>query len=148
MSEEVTVPPSEQPATAVATVAAPPISAPSPTPVVEATPAIDIADFMKVTLRVARITAVEAVPKSKKLLKLQLDLGPELGQRQIVSGIALHYTPEALVGKRIVVVANLKPAQLMGVESNGMLLAGSSEDNSVLAILEPHESLPLGAIVR
>lgn len=136
----------------------PPAEAPTPaTPVasqttapagpVEAAP-IDIADFMKVSLRVAQILAAEPVPKSKKLLRLQLDLGPVFGQRQIVSGIALHYTPEALVGKRIVVVANLKPAQLMGIESNGMLLAGSSEDNSTLAIIEPHESLPLGATVR
>jgi methionyl-tRNA synthetase len=109
---------------------------------------IDIGDFMKVALRVAQVTAVEAVPKSKKLLKLQLDLGPDMGTRQIVSGIAQFYTPEALIGKRIIVVANLKPAQLMGVESNGMLLAGSSEDGTTLAIIEPHESLPLGATVR
>jgi methionyl-tRNA synthetase len=114
----------------------------------EEAPQIEIADFMKVSLRVAQILAAEPVPKSKKLLKLQLDLGPVFGQRQIVSGIALHYTPEVLIGKRIVVVANLKPAQLMGVESNGMLLAGSSDDNATLAILEPDASLPLGATVR
>jgi methionyl-tRNA synthetase len=121
------------------------------TPVATEKPAlelIDIGDFMKVALRVALVTAVEAVPKSKKLLKLQLDLGPVLGSRQIVSGIAQFYTAETLVGKRIIVVANLKPAQLMGVESNGMLLAGSSEDGTTLAIIEPHESLPLGSTVR
>lgn len=148
MSEETTVTqPSEtqpvtpqpaQPQTAPAQPAAKIESAPEP---------LDIGDFMKVSLRVAQITAAEAVPKSKKLLKLQLDLG-QLGKRQIVSGIALHYTPESLIGKKIIVVANLKPAQLMGVESNGMLLAASSEDGSTLAIVEPHESIPLGATVR
>jgi methionyl-tRNA synthetase len=109
---------------------------------------IEVTDFMKVSLRVAEITAAEVVPKSKKLLKLQINLGAELGSRQIVSGIAQFYTPESLIGKRIIVVANLKPAQLMGVESNGMLLAGSSDDGSVLAIIEPDSSLPLGATVR
>lgn len=112
------------------------------------TPLIDIADFMKVTLRVGCIIAVEPVAKSKKLLKLQVDMGPELGARQIVSGIAQYYTSENLLNKRIIVVANLKPAQLMGVESNGMLLAGASEDGTTLAIVEPHEALPLGSIVR
>lgn len=119
----------------------------APTPVAEGPAPIDIGDFMKVALRVARITAAEPVPKSKKLLKLQLDLGPG-GTRQIVSGIALHYTPESIIGKKIIVVANLKPAQLMGVESNGMLLAASSDDGSALAIVEPHDSIPLGATVR
>ncbi len=124
-----------------------PAPAAAPAPAVEGPASIEINDFMKVALRVARITAAEAVPKSKKLLRLQLDLGP-LGTRQIVSGIALHYTPETLVGKKIIVVANLKPAQLMGVESNGMLLAASSDDGSMLAIVEPHDSIPLGATVR
>jgi methionyl-tRNA synthetase len=96
----------------------------------EATPAaadsrISIDDFMKVELRVAKILAAEAVPKSKKLLKLQVDLGTE--QRTIVAGIAEAYEPDSLVGRTIVVVANLKPAKLMGIESNGMVLAASSE---------------------
>jgi methionyl-tRNA synthetase len=86
---------------------------------------ISIDDFIKVELRVAKIVAAEAVPKSKKLLKLQVDLGAE--QRTIVAGIAEAYTPETLVGRTIVVVANLKPAKLMGIESNGMVLAASTD---------------------
>ena len=109
---------------------------------------IDIDLFAKVQLRVAKVLSAEPVPKSKKLLKLQVDLGEKLGTRQILSGISQHYPPETLVGRRIVVVANLKPATLMGLESHGMLLAGSTEDNSMLAILEPSESLPLGSTVR
>jgi len=107
---------------------------------------ISIEDFMKVKLRVARIEAAEAVPKSTKMLKLQLDLGP-LGKRQILSGIAKFYTPESLIGKHIVVVANLKPAKLMGLESEGMLLAASSDDGSQLMVLEP-TSIPPGSVVR
>ena len=86
---------------------------------------ISIDDFMKVELRVAKILAAEAVPKSKKLVKLQVDLGTE--QRTIVAGIAEAYEPDSLVGRTIVVVANLKPAKLMGIESNGMVLAASSD---------------------
>jgi methionyl-tRNA synthetase len=89
---------------------------------------ISIDDFMKVELRVAKILAAEAVPKSKKLVKLQVDLGTE--QRTIVAGIAEAYQPDTLVGRTIVVVANLKPAKLMGIESNGMVLAASSESGS------------------
>ena len=80
---------------------------------------------MKVELWVAKILAAEAVPKSKKLMKLQVDLGTE--QRTIVAGIAEAYEPDSLVGRTIVVVANLKPAKLMGVGSNGMVLAASSD---------------------
>lgn len=108
---------------------------------------IDLEQFMKVKLRVARIESAEPVPKSKKLLKLQLDLGP-LGKRQIVSGIAQYYSAESLVGKRIVVVANLQPATLMGVQSEGMLLAASNDDGSALSILEPADTIELGATVR
>jgi methionyl-tRNA synthetase len=86
---------------------------------------ISIEDFMKVDLRVARVVAAERVPKSKKLIKLQIDLGTE--QRTLVAGIAEAYEPEALVGRNVVVVANLKPAVLMGIESNGMVLAASTE---------------------
>jgi methionyl-tRNA synthetase len=111
------------------------------------TPEIDIQTFAKVELRVATITQVEAVPKSKKLFKIQLDVGP-LGTRQIVSGIAKHYTPEDLTGRQIIVVANLKPAKLMGVESKGMLLAASTDGDETLAILNPDKPLPAGSLVR
>jgi methionyl-tRNA synthetase len=86
---------------------------------------ISIDDFMKVELRTAKVVSAEAVPKSKKLIKLQVDLGTE--QRTILAGIAEAYEPESLVGRTIVIVANLKPAKLMGIESNGMVLAGSPE---------------------
>ena len=108
---------------------------------------IDIETFAKIKFRVATIEKVEAVPKSKKLYQIQLDVG-ELGKRQIVSGIALHYTPEQLVGRQIVIVANLKPAKLMGVESRGMLLAASTEGDDVLAILSPDKPILAGARVR
>ena len=80
---------------------------------------------MKVELRTARIVAAEAVPKSKKLIKLTVDTGNE--QRTVLAGIAEAYQPEELVGKTIAIVANLKPAKLMGIESNGMVLAASPE---------------------
>ena len=86
---------------------------------------ISIDEFMKVELRVAKVLEAEAVPKSKKLLKLKVDTGAD--QRTIVAGIAEAYQPEQLVGRTIVVVANLKPAKLMGIESQGMVLAGSVE---------------------
>jgi methionyl-tRNA synthetase len=108
---------------------------------------VDIDVFARIKLRTATIEAVEAVPKSKKLYKLQLDVG-ELGKRQIVSGIAQHYTPEQLVGKQIVIIANLKPAKLMGVESQGMLLAASTEGDSSLALLTPDKPIAAGARVR
>lgn len=108
---------------------------------------IDIETFAKVKFRVATIEKVEAVPKSKKLYQIQLDVG-ELGKRQIVSGIAQHYTPEELIGRQIVIVANLKPATLMGVESRGMLLAASTEGDQVLAVLSPDKPIAAGARVR
>jgi methionyl-tRNA synthetase len=106
----------------------PPASAPAP-----AAPGgerIDIADFARVELRVARIQAAEKIAGSKKLIKLQVDLGGEV--RQVVAGIAETYAPEALVGRTVAVVANLKPARLMGVESNGMILAADLGGKAVL----------------
>ena len=104
---------------------------------------IGIEDFMKVELRTAQVLACEPVPKAKKLLKLRLDLGYE--QRQVVSGIAKWYKPEELVGKKLIVVANLAPATLCGVESNGMILA-SGEDTVRVVFLDPET--PLGQRVR
>jgi methionyl-tRNA synthetase len=91
-------------------------------------PQITYDDFGKIDFRTAKIVQAEAVPKSKKLLKLQIDLGFE--QRQIVAGIAEKVTPDQLIGKTIIVVANLAPAKLMGVESNGMLLATAADGNN------------------
>ncbi len=108
---------------------------------------IDIDHFARVKIRIATVEAVEPLPKSKKLYKIQVDVG-ELGKRQIVSGIALHYTPEQLVGKQIAVIVNLKPAKLMGVESQGMLLAASTEGDTALALLTPDKEIAPGSRVR
>lgn len=108
---------------------------------------ISIYYFSKVKLRVGLVEAAEPIPKSKKLLKLQVDLGP-LGKRQILAGIAQFYLPENLIGRRIVVVANLEPAKLMGEESQGMLLAASAADMSQLVVLDPGPEMPLGSEVR
>jgi methionyl-tRNA synthetase len=86
---------------------------------------ISIDDFMKVDLRVAKVLAAEKVPNSRKLVKLSIDVGTE--QRTLVAGIAEAYEPEQLVGRTIVMVFNLKPAKLMGIESNGMVLAASPD---------------------
>jgi len=99
-----------------------PAAAAAPAP---ATDRISIDDFMKIELRTAKVLAAERVPKSKKLLKLQVDVGTE--HRTLVAGIADAYEPEALVGKTVVIVFNLQPAKLMGVESNGMVLAASPD---------------------
>ena len=104
---------------------------------------IGIEDFMQVELRTAKVVAAERVPKAKKLLKLQVDLGYE--QRQVVSGIAKFYEPEVLVGKKIILVVNLKPAVLCGIESNGMILA-SGEEQVRVVFLDPET--PLGERVR
>jgi methionyl-tRNA synthetase len=102
-----------------------PTPAPSGSQASELSSRISIEDFMKVELRVAKVLTAERVPKSNRLLKLGVDVGTE--QRTVVAGIAEAYEPEALVGRTVVIVFNLKPAKLMGVESNGMVLAGSPE---------------------
>jgi methionyl-tRNA synthetase len=107
---------------------------------------VTIDDFMKVELRVGEVLAAEAVPKSKKLLRLSVDVG-EAEPRTILAGIAKAYAPEALVGRRIVVVYNLKPATLMGIESNGMVLAASVDDG-LPSLLAVDPSMPPGARVR
>jgi methionyl-tRNA synthetase len=105
---------------------------------------IDIADFARIELRAALVIAAEKVEGSKKLVKLQVDLGNE--KRQVVAGIAESYVPETLVGKRVVIVANLKPAKLMGVESNGMVLAASVDGKAVLCTFDA--DVPPGAKVK
>ncbi|WP_342507659.1 methionine--tRNA ligase [Sporosarcina sp. FSL K6-2383] len=105
---------------------------------------ITFEDFMKVDLRVATVTACEKIPKADKLLKLQLDLGYE--QRQVVSGIAEHYEPQALIGEKVIVVANLKPVKLRGELSQGMILAGKSDGVLKLATVDPE--LENGAQVK
>ena len=93
---------------------------------------ISIDDFMKVELRVARVLAAERVPKSSKLIKLQVDVGTE--HRTLVAGIAEAYDPDTLVGRTVVIVFNLKPAKLMGIESNGMVLAASADGGKPMLV--------------
>jgi methionyl-tRNA synthetase len=120
--------------------------APAAAPVPAVGSTISKAQFDTLELRVAEVLAAEAVPKSRKLLKLTVSLGAE--QRTIVAGIAQHYAPADLVGKKVVIVANLEPAKLMGIPSQGMVLAGSTEDDGALAVLVLDRDLPPGARVR
>ncbi|MDY6052914.1 MAG: methionine--tRNA ligase [Anaerovibrio sp.] len=104
--------------------------------------AISIEDFSKVQLRVAEIIEAEAVPKADKLLKLKVSLGDE--QREVVSGIAKHYEPKDLIGKKVILVANLKPAKIRGVVSHGMILAASAGDELQVVTTD----MPAGSIVK
>ena len=106
---------------------------------------ITIEDFEKLDLRVVKVLACEPIKGAKKLLKLKVDLGGE--ERQVVSGIAKYYKPEELVGKYVVLVANLKPVKLRGELSQGMILAASTDDDSLLTLVNPGE-LPTGSVVR
>jgi len=108
-------------------------------------PTISIDDFKRIDLRVAEILSAEKVKKSDKLLKLKISIGSE--SRQVIAGIAQHYKPEDLVGKKIVVVANLAPAKLMGEESQGMLLAASNSEEG-LTILTIDRNIGSGSIVK
>ena len=112
---------------------------------VEKKPEISIDDFMKVQLRVGEILKCEEVPKSKKLLCSQVKIGSEV--KQIVSGIKQHYSAEEMVGKKVVVVANLKPAKLAGVLSEGMLLCAEDAEGK-LSLLTPEKDMPNGAEIR
>ena len=94
---------------------------------------ITLEDFSKIDLRVATVVKAERIPRAKKVLKLEVDLGQK---RTIVAGIAENYTPEELVGKQVIIVANLKPAKLMGIISNGMLIAAVDESGPTVAVLD------------
>ncbi len=113
--------------------------------VVPIKPIISIDDFRKIDLRVAKVVSCEKVPKSEKLLRIEVQIGGEI--RQVVAGISKHYKPEELVGANVIVVANLAPAKLMGLESNGMLLAASSEDGT-LSLLTTRSDIGSGSFVR
>jgi methionyl-tRNA synthetase len=105
---------------------------------------IPISDFQKVDLRVAEVLGAERVPKSKKLLKLTIRVGEET--RTLVAGVAEHYEPAGLVGRKVVIVANLEPATLMGVASNGMVLAASHE--GTVSLLTVDKDVPSGSKVK
>lgn len=104
---------------------------------------VSIQDFARIDLRVAKILEVEPHPNADRLYVLKIDGGEE--QRQLVAGVRLFFTPEELIGRSIVVVWNLEPATIRGVESQGMLLAGRSDDN--LGLLAPAPDLAPGAKV-
>jgi len=124
----------------------PPTPAPAPAPAkAEDNAPITIEDFMKVDLRVARVIEAEPVEGSDKLLKLQLDIAGE--KRQVVAGIKDNYQPLDLIGRQVVMVFNLKPAKLRGVESQGMLLAAVDAEGGAI-LLQPDQETPEGAKVR
>ena len=110
------------------------------------TPQIAIDDFVKVDLRVAQIVVAERIPKADKLLRLEVDLGYE--KRQILSGIAEWYTPEELIGRKIVVIANLAPRKMRGLESHGMLLAASNGENGKPVLATFGEEIALGSRLK
>jgi methionine--tRNA ligase beta chain len=112
---------------------------------------INIEEFAKIELKTAKVLEAERVEGSEKLIKLSLDVGDknEAGEfmpRQVLAGIGKTYNPEDLVGKQIVIVANLEPRSLMGLESHGMIVAGS--DDQGVAIVSPDRELPTGTILK
>ena len=111
----------------------------------ELKPEINIDAFSATDLRVATVKTSEAIPRAKKLIKLEVDMGePQL--RTVVAGIADTYEPSTLVGKQVVIVANLKPAKLMGIRSQGMVLAASNNSGAIVLTLD--KPMPPGTIVR
>jgi methionyl-tRNA synthetase len=107
-------------------------------------PRISIEDFAKIQMRVGQILEAEKIEGSRKLIKLRVDIGTEV--RQVVAGIAEAYDPASLLNRKVVLVANLKPARLMGVESNGMIVAASVDGKPVLATFA--EEVPNGALLK
>jgi methionyl-tRNA synthetase len=107
-------------------------------------PRISIEDFAKVQMRVGQILEAEKIEGSRKLIKLRVDIGTEV--RQVVAGIAEAYDPASLLNRKVVLVANLKPARLMGIESNGMIVAASVDGKPVLATFA--EEVPNGALLK
>jgi tRNA-binding protein len=104
---------------------------------------VGIEDFLKLDIRLAKVLSAERIEGSEKLIKLRVSLGDE--ERTLVAGIAKHYTPEALIGKSILILANLKPRKIMGIESQGMVLALS--DGERLSLIVPDRDLKEGAKV-
>jgi len=126
-----------------------PAAAPSPTkPAPAAAPdgKIGIDDFLKVELRVGQVKVAERVKGADKLLRLEVDIGTEV--RQVVAGIALAYEPETLVGRKVVIVANLQPRKLRGLESNGMIVAASVGEDGKPILAGFLEDVPVGAKLK
>jgi methionyl-tRNA synthetase len=142
--------PAPQPNSATGTSASGPTAAAEPSAPTDYTsassPVITIDDFAKVDLRVAQVLVAERIPKADKLLRLEVDLGYE--KRQILAGIAMYYEPEKLIGRKIVIVANLAPRKMRGLESNGMLLAASLPPDGSPVLAGFLEDVPLGARLK
>ena len=107
---------------------------------------ITIDQFRTIELRVATVRSAEPHPNADRLVVLRVDLGGE--ERQLVAGIRAHYDPATLVGRQVIVVANLEPAKLRGVESQGMVLAAADEANNRVVLLRPDDAVTPGAVVR
>ena len=105
-------------------------------------------DFKKVELKVGTIKKAEDIEGADKLLKLEVDLGKETGKRTICAGIKKYYKKEELIGKQIVVVVNLEPRKMRGLESQGMLLAAVNEDESKVVLISPDSDIEVGSRVR
>jgi methionyl-tRNA synthetase len=114
----------------------------------ETTPQITIDDFAKVDLRVAQIVVAERIPKADKLLRLEVDLGPDFPRRQILAGIAEYYQPEALIGRKVVIVANLAPRKMRGLMSEGMIVAASIGPAGAPVLTGFLEDVELGARLK
>jgi methionyl-tRNA synthetase len=123
-----------------------PVAPAEPAPAIAGIAQIGIEDFAKVELRVAQILVAERIPKADKLLRLEVDLGYE--QRQILAGIAQYYEPEKLIGRKVVIVANLAPRKMRGLESNGMIVAASVGDEGAPVLAGFLEDVPVGARLR
>ena len=133
--------------TAVQTKPAPPMTHATEADAVGVATFIEINDFAKVDLRVGQVVSAERVPKSDKLLLMQIDLGEEK-PRQILAGIAEYYSPEKMIGRKVVVVANLKPRKLRGYESQGMVVAASYGEEGRPVIATFAEDVPNGARLK
>jgi len=129
-----------------ASTAEPPTPSPVPAAQVEGVAKISIDDFAKVEMRVGEVVSAEPIPGAKRLLKLMVDIGSEV--RQVAAGIAEHYKPEDLVGMKVVLVANLEPRKLRGVESNGMIVAASVGDGGRPVLVTFKEDVPKGARLK
>mgnify|MGYP001619923245 FL=1 len=106
---------------------------------------IAYADFQKLEIRVAQIKTAEDIPGADKIYKLVVDLGVE--QRELVAGIKLYYTKEELIGRKVLILANLEPKIIRGITSHGMVLCAHNEDRSLLTLSTVEKDIPLGALV-
>ena len=109
---------------------------------------IKFSDWQKLDLRTGKILKVEEIPEADKLYKLTIELGKELGKRTLVAGIKQPYKPEQLKGKSVVVFTNLEPRKLKGIESQGMILAAVSQDESKVFLLQPNNEIEEGSRIR